>query len=351
MFKNKKLIKTITTMFVFVFSFMLFHKSYSSITNGLIDATNKYAYSENAGWINFADLNSTIHITDTELTGYAYNENTGWISLNCSNTNTCSNNNFKVSNTYDGILSGYAYGENIGWINFSGVTINSSGEFSGYAYNENIGYISFNCLNTNTCINNDYKVTTDWRPFSVRPAIGSNTGSSSIPPYILESMNNNQNQNNQGQQEESSNEQEENNANQESNNNQSSGLNFWTDGRFIKLEDDDTIYFVDSSNIKHEYPDTHTWESYYGDDFSNVETVSKQELNNYLTGDDVPHKIDSLIKTPSSPKVYKVTENKVLRWIINENVATRLFGNAWNKLVRDISEIFFKDYTIGENIE
>lgn len=195
-------------------------------------------------------------------------------------------------------------------------------------------------------------ITTSTRTVNVISGLpGANTGSSSIPPYILESMNENQNQNNQGEQEENSNEQEENNDNQKSNDNQSSQPSFWTDGRFIKTEDNTTIYFVDSDNIKHEYPDTHTWESYFKDDFSKVETVSKQELNNYLTGDDVPHKIGSLIKITSSPKVYKVTENKILRWIIDENVATRLFGNAWNKLVRDISEIFFKDYTIGENIE
>ncbi len=197
-------------------------------------------------------------------------------------------------------------------------------------------------------------ITTSTRTVNVISGLpGANTGSSPIPPYILESMNESQNQdnNNQDTDTDTGDSSEQQNNNQESNNNQSSQPSFWTDGRFIKAEDSTTIYFVDSDNIKHEYPDTHTWESYFKDDFSKVETVSKQELNNYLTGDDVPHKIGSLIKITSSPKVYKVTENKVLRWIINENVATRLFGNAWNKLVRDISEIFFGDYTIGENIE
>jgi hypothetical protein len=169
---------------------------------------------------------------------------------------------------------------------------------------------------------------------------------STIPPYILESMNNNQNTNTSTSTEQS-NEQQSNNEN----NNQTSELNFWTDGKFIKLKEKDTVYFVDSSNIKHAYPDRGTWESYFEDDFSRVKIVSKQEFDSYLTGDNVPHKTGSLIKTPESPKIYKVTDNKILRWIINENVAERLFGKTWNKLIRDISAIFFKDYTIGENIE
>ncbi len=365
MTKNKKITKTITLMFVFVFSFTLFNQSYASITNGTIDSTNKYAYGENIGWINFSSSNSTISITDTELTGFAYNENTGWISLNCSNTDTCSNNNYKVSNTTSGVLSGYAYGENIGWINFSGVSINSSGEFTGYAYNENTGYISFNCLNTDTCSNNAYKVTTDWRPASQRPQCNNqidddgdgrvdypaDTGCTSLTDDneanpssgggIPINMLNNINQQNQT------------NNNQETENTSSEAQtpDFWTNGKFIKTESNETIYFVDSSNMKHEYSQENVWHSYFGDDFSKVQIVSKQELDSYLTGDSVPYKKDSLVKTISNPKVYKVTENKILRWITNENVATRLFGNIWNKMINDIAEVFFNDYSIGENIE
>jgi len=139
---------------------------YASTTNGAIDSSDRYAWSENAGWIDFGCDNCSVLVTDSALSGYAYSENMGWISLNCANgVNTCATVDFKVANDGAGNLSGYAFSENAGWIKFNpaagGVIINSSGEFTGSAYGENIGWINFN---------SDYKVITDWRPRSARPA-------------------------------------------------------------------------------------------------------------------------------------------------------------------------------------
>lgn len=130
----------------------------ASESNGTIDSQNRYAWSENAGWIDFGTSVGDVHVTSSALTGYAYSETTGWISLNCSNTNSCADNNYAVKNTSDGVLSGYAWSENAGWIHFAptggGVTISTSGVFSGYAYSETMGWISFTT---------DHPVTTDWR--------------------------------------------------------------------------------------------------------------------------------------------------------------------------------------------
>jgi hypothetical protein len=130
----------------------------SVINAASVDTTNRYAWSENAGWIDFGTSLGAVTITDSELSGYAYGENTGWISLNCSNTSSCANNPYKVANTTGGVLSGYAWSENAGWINFApdqgGVYISSTGVFSGYAYSETLGWINFNV---------DNPVTTGWR--------------------------------------------------------------------------------------------------------------------------------------------------------------------------------------------
>jgi len=127
--------------------------AFASSTDGTIDSTYKYAWGENIGWVNFGTSNGNVHVTDSGLSGYALSENVGWINLN------------NVANDGQGNLSGYAWGENVGWINFAptngGVVINSSGEFTGSALGENIGWIIFN---------GDYKVKTDWRPRSARPA-------------------------------------------------------------------------------------------------------------------------------------------------------------------------------------
>lgn len=125
----------------------------ASSTDGTIDATGRYAWGENIGWIDFGTTNGAVHVTDAGLTGSALSENVGWIDLS------------NVINDGAGNLSGYGWGENIGWVNFhpanGGVIINSSGEFTGSALSENVGWIIFNT---------EYKVKTDWRPRSARPA-------------------------------------------------------------------------------------------------------------------------------------------------------------------------------------
>lgn len=162
----------------------------ASSVDGTIDATAKYAWSENVGWINFGTSEGNVHVTDTGLTGYAWGENVGWISMNCSNGNSCGTVDYKVSNDGAGTLSGYAWSENTGWISFNptggGVTIGSTGAFSGYAWGENIGWIVFNCATTNSCGTVDYRVQTDWLPSSVRAGSGSTgSGGTVLPPGPL----------------------------------------------------------------------------------------------------------------------------------------------------------------------
>ncbi len=151
----------------------------ASTTDGTIDASNRYAWSENAGWIDFGTTEGNVHITDSALTGYAWGENVGWISLNCSNDSSCGTVDYKVTNNNEGALGGHAWSENLGWIQFAptngGVTIDSSGVFSGYAWGENIGWIVFNCSNQSSCATADFKVSTDYRPTSARTSSSSSS--------------------------------------------------------------------------------------------------------------------------------------------------------------------------------
>ena len=146
---------------------------FASATDGTIDTTFKYAWSENIGWINFGASGGNVHIADYSLTGYAWNNNYGWINLNPSGSG--------IKNNVQGTLSGSAWGESTGYINFSGVTINSNGEFIGTASGDITGTINFNCSNC--------KVKTDWRPASSRRTgpgfLGYLLGNAiSIPPFL-----------------------------------------------------------------------------------------------------------------------------------------------------------------------
>lgn len=137
---------------------------------GAVLNTHRYAWSENAGWIDFGTSYGSVTITDTALTGYAYGENIGWISLNCANTSSCDTVDFKVQVSSDGDLSGSAWSENAGWIDFgrvgqsTGSYIDDSGVFHGFAWGENIGWISLTCENTASCSTVSYGLGTSWRP-------------------------------------------------------------------------------------------------------------------------------------------------------------------------------------------
>jgi hypothetical protein len=122
-----------------------------------IDTTDKWAWSTNAGWINFNPQclgceGVTVH--SDHLEGYAWGENLGWIRLGTHSgggSHTYANttkDNYGVNRDASGGLSGYAWGTNVGWINFhptqGQATIDqATGAFDGYAWGENIGWIHF----------------------------------------------------------------------------------------------------------------------------------------------------------------------------------------------------------------
>jgi hypothetical protein len=119
-----------------------------------IDATNKYAWSTNAGWVNFSPANGGVTVATDHLEGYAWAENIGWLKLGTytgGGSHTYSNTSatdYGVNRDAAGNLSGYAWGTNVGWIKFNptngGATVNqTTGRFDGYAWSENVGWIHF----------------------------------------------------------------------------------------------------------------------------------------------------------------------------------------------------------------
>lgn len=139
-----------------------------ALADDVIDPINKWAWSTNTGWINFAPGGGGVSVYADHLEGYAWSENVGWIRLGtCTGGSPCSHGNtsatdYGVNNDGAGNLSGYAWSTSAGWINFApangGVTIDAdTGDFDGYAWSENIGWIHFQNANP------AYKVTTTWR--------------------------------------------------------------------------------------------------------------------------------------------------------------------------------------------
>lgn len=114
-----------------------------------ISSSDRYTWSENAGWINFRPSNGGVRVDGDHLSGYAWLENAGWVKLGADNAGPYGNStttNWGVNRDGTGNLSGYAWSETWGWINFrpsgGGVVIDPVTKvFGGYAWGENIGWI------------------------------------------------------------------------------------------------------------------------------------------------------------------------------------------------------------------
>ena len=131
-----------------------------------IDATQKYCWSENAGWLNWADANggaSGVRDNGTFFSGWAWSENLGWISMGDGTPavgpyyGNVDGSDCGVNIAADGTLMGLAWSENAGWINFSGgamaspaqsAKIDSTNRLRGYAWGENIGWINLDDANS-----------------------------------------------------------------------------------------------------------------------------------------------------------------------------------------------------------
>jgi hypothetical protein len=135
--------------------FWLFLAVWPSVRAGTsIDATNRYAYAGNLGWINWvADTNNGAVIGEYVCSGNLYSENTGWINLGSgspANKIQYQNNSgtdYGVNQDGLGNLTGDAWSANIGWVVFEQTygqpKVNLyNGQLSGSIWSANCGWIS-----------------------------------------------------------------------------------------------------------------------------------------------------------------------------------------------------------------
>jgi hypothetical protein len=118
-----------------------------------IDATNRYAYGANLGWMDWTGDTANGAVTgDYVCSGFIYAANVGWLALGSgSPTNGIRYQNLDGSDfgvNHDGLgnLRGYAWGANIGWVNFENTGAPrvdlKTGDLSGCIYSANCGWIS-----------------------------------------------------------------------------------------------------------------------------------------------------------------------------------------------------------------
>ncbi len=110
------------------------------------------------------------------------------------------------------------------------------------------------------------------------------------------------------------------------------------------------VYYLGADNKRYVFPNQPTYLTWYSN-FNGVKIVSQTEMSSYAIGGNVTYRPGvKLVKITTDPKVYAVAANGTLRWVTTGDIATALFGSTWNKMVEDVSDAFFVNYTIGADI-
>lgn len=118
----------------------------------------------------------------------------------------------------------------------------------------------------------------------------------------------------------------------------------------IKSEEYSSVYAVLEDGKRHAFANEEIFKSWFGEDFSGVTTVSSETLASYQLGRNTVFHPGTLVKIPSIPEVYLVSDDNELRWVQDEETAIALYGDNWAKQVHDVSESLSLNYGKGEKI-
>jgi hypothetical protein len=118
-------------------------------------------------------------------------------------------------------------------------------------------------------------------------------------------------------------------------------------GDLIKMDGLSSVYYLGNDGKRYVFPSESVYFSWY-QDFSSVVTIPASELQSYPLGANVTMRPGTkLVKITTDPSVYAVTPNGVLRKIQSESDAITLYGTNWAKMVVDVSDAFFTNYSVG----
>lgn len=119
----------------------------------------------------------------------------------------------------------------------------------------------------------------------------------------------------------------------------------------IKGTSSAAVYYCGPDGKRHAFPNQRIHDTWY-QGFAGVITLTDAELAQVQLGANVRYRPGvKMVKITTDPKVYAVDAGGVLRWVTTEDVAKRLYGTDWNRMIDDVPDAFFADYTIGDPIE
>lgn len=122
-------------------------------------------------------------------------------------------------------------------------------------------------------------------------------------------------------------------------------------GDVVVCPESSSVYYLGEDGKRYVYQNEQTYFSWY-DNFDMVQTVSCQDLAAFPIAGVVWYQAGtSLVKIPSAPTVYAVEPSGVLRPLASEAEAIALFGSDWADRVDDVSEAFWPQYSVGDELK
>lgn len=120
-------------------------------------------------------------------------------------------------------------------------------------------------------------------------------------------------------------------------------------GNLIKASGQ-AVYYFGTDGKRYVFPNESIFKTWY-DDFSSVKVITDAELSSITIGGNVTYRPGSkMVKIISNPTVYAIDELSTLRAIDSEATAQALYGQNWASRIDDISDAYFVNYKIGNNI-
>jgi hypothetical protein len=111
-----------------------------------------------------------------------------------------------------------------------------------------------------------------------------------------------------------------------------------------------TVYFVTSEHKRLAFMDEQAFLSWYPN-FSSVVTIPDAELGTLPFAGVVPLRPGVRpVKGLTDSRVYGIDRNGGLRWLANENVASMIYGNDWNRKLAVVSDTDLATYTRGTDV-
>ena len=116
-------------------------------------------------------------------------------------------------------------------------------------------------------------------------------------------------------------------------------------GDLVKTENSSAVYEIDTDGSRLVFQMQSVYESWYGNDFSAVQTISEDQLASLPLRKVKSFKPGTLVKSPSLPRVYIVDTDLSLSYFVSEEEFLSE-GHSFAD-IKDIPDAFFTSYTVA----